>query len=97
MATLHVSPSKIRPNAVHAVTFIGSGTSWLSDAPTFTPTGVSGISVGAVTVLSDTVATAPVTYDTATGTATWEDSTTSETVNQLVGTIPKWAPRRRNA
>jgi hypothetical protein len=51
------------------ITFIGSGTTWLSGAPTFTPTGVSGVSAGSVTVVSNTVATVPVTYGRTSGLA----------------------------
>lgn len=96
MASLDVSPSKILPNATRTVTFVGSGTAWLSGAPTFTPSGVSGVSVdGDVTVVSDTVARAGVIYGASVGTLTWTDSTTSETRNQLVTqTLPRIAPRR---
>jgi len=97
MATLDVSPTRVAPNQSRTVTWIGSGTSWLSAAPTFTPSGLAGVSVGAVTVVSDTVATATVTYGTATGILTWTDSTTSQTRNQRVGTILRWVPPPREA
>lgn len=96
-AKLDISPSRILPNGARAVTFIGTETTWLSGAPTFTPSGVSGVSSGSVTVVSDTVATATVTYGTSVGTLTWTDSTTSATRNQLVTqTIPRIAFRRRS-
>lgn len=96
MATLDVSPSKVAPSQTRTITWIGSGTTYTSGAPTFTPSGAasSGVSVGSVTVVNDTVATASVTYGTATGTLTWTDSTTSATRNQIVGTLARWVPRR---
>lgn len=101
MATLSVSPSRIPAHpasTTRTVTFIGIGTSWLSSAPTFTPSGVSGVSCGTVTVVSDTKATAPVTTGTATGTATWTDSTTSATARQAVGASAlHFVPRRPRA
>jgi hypothetical protein len=114
MATLDISPTKVGTHQVRTITFIGSGTSWLSSAPTFTPSDphapdnaalVAAISVGSVTVVSDTVATVSVTYvapastpltaaQSLTGTLQWTDSTTGATRNQLVGTIARWVPRR---
>jgi hypothetical protein len=97
MATLDVSPTKVRPSRVQTITFIGAGTTWTGSAPTFTPSGVAGVSAGSVTVVSDTVATAPVTYGAAVGLVTWTDSTTSATKKQLVSTLlfAKWTPPRR--
>jgi hypothetical protein len=94
MATLDVSPTRVRPNRVQVVTFIGNGTAWGS--PTFTPSGVAGVSCGAVSVISPTVATAPVTYGSATGVIVWTDSTTSATRNQIVSASlnPRWVPSR---
>ena len=93
MPSLHVSPSRIRPGATHTVVFTGTGTAWLSSTPTFSVSGVAGISVGALTVTADALASAPVTYGTATGTATWTDSTTGATVKQIVGFVPKFIAR----
>jgi len=97
MATLDVSPTKVRPSHVRKLTYIGSGTTWTVSPPTFTPTGVAGVSAGSVTVVSDTVATATVTYGAAVGLVTWTDSTTSATKKQLVSTLlyAHWLPRRR--
>ena len=77
MATLNVSPSWVRSNRTRKVTWIGGGTTWLSGAPTFTPSGLAGCSCGAVTVVNDIVATVDVTYGTAVGTVVWTDSTMS--------------------
>jgi len=82
--TLSVSPPVLNTSTVTVVTWTGSGTSWLGTPPTFTPSGVSGVSCGAVTVDSDTQAHANVTTGTSTGTITWTDSTTSQTATQLV-------------
>ena len=97
MATLDVSPTRIAPNQSRLITWIGAGTAWKSSAPTFTPSGAasSGVSAGGVTVVSDTVATATVTYGASTGILTWTDSTTSATRNQQVGTIMRWVPPPR--
>ena len=94
MASLDISPSKCRPNATRLVTFIGTGTTWLSGAPTFTPSGVAGVSVsGSPTVVNNTTATASVIYGVSVGTLTWTDSTTSATRNQIVTqTIPRLSP-----
>lgn len=83
-STLSVSPAVLNTSTVTVVTWTGSGTSWLGTPPTFTPSGVSGVSCGAVTVDSDTQAHADVTTGTSTGTITWQDSTTSKTATQLV-------------
>lgn len=83
-ATLAVSPAVINTDSTVTVTWTGSGTTWLSVAPTFTPSGVSGVSSGAVTVDSDTQAHATVTTGSNTGTVTWTDSTTSKTATQIV-------------
>jgi hypothetical protein len=98
VATLDVSPTKVRPNETYAISFIGGGTSWLSTPPTFTPSGLAGVSAGSVTVVSDVLATAPVTFPAAGGVVTWTDSTTSATRNQLVmsyGLLHTFIPRRR--
>jgi hypothetical protein len=94
VATLSVSPTRVRANQTKVITFVGSGTAW--GAPTFTPSGVVGVSCGAVTVLSATTATAPVTYGANPGTVTWTDSTTGATTHQLIGgrITPLWAPHR---
>ena len=94
MASLDVSPTKARPSRTITMTFIGNGTAWGS--PTFTPSGVAGVSCGSVTVLSPTLATAPVTFGANTGTVTWTDSTTAATRNQLVSNslYPRWVPSR---
>ena len=96
MATLDVSPHWIRGNSnISTVTFIGTGTTWQSTAPTFTPSGLAGVSCGSVTVVSNLVATAPVTAGTTNGNVTWTDSTTSATCKQYVGGHrPYFVPRR---
>jgi hypothetical protein len=98
MATLGVSPSKVSPNQTKLITWIGAGTSWVTGNPVFTPSGdaSSGLMVGSVTIVSDTIATAMVTYGTATGTLTWTvtDNVGSATVNQIVGTLIRWMPGR---
>lgn len=74
---LALLPGKGKPSSSVFVTFIGVGTSWLSGAPTFTASGLSGTSVGSATVVSDTIATATITTGSAVGRATITDSTTS--------------------
>lgn len=83
-STLAVSPAVLNTSTVTVVTWTGSGTTWLGTPPTFTPSGVSGVSCGAVTVVSDTSAYANVTTGTNTGTVTWQDSSTLATATQLV-------------
>ena len=97
MATLDISPTFVRPSQTRTILFIGAGTSWQSSAPTFTPSGVAGVSCGSVTVLSNTLASAPVTYGANAGVLTWTDSTTSATRNQSIqGRLPvKYVPPRR--
>jgi hypothetical protein len=95
-ATLDVSPTITRPNRTRVVQFIGTGTSWMANPPTFWTTGVGEITVNSTTVLSDTQVEASVTYGPLTGTLTWQDSTTGATRNQLVCTSIRahWTPRR---
>jgi hypothetical protein len=97
MSTLDTSPSRVAISQTREVIFIGTGTSWLSAAPTFTPSGLAGVTCGSVTVLSDTVATAPVTYGGNRGVVTWSDNTTSAQARQGVQSYPPrlWVTRRR--
>jgi hypothetical protein len=85
--TLAVGPSAITTSGTTTVTWTGGGTFWTSSAPTFTPTGVAGVSVGSVTVTSDTSASATVTTGPTGGTITWTDSTTSATATQIVAIV----------
>jgi hypothetical protein len=93
VATLGVSPSKVAPNQVRTITFILSGGTW-AVAPGITPSGVAGVSVGTVTLVNPTTATAPVTYGATGGTVTFTESSGGATRNQLVGTLMRWVPRR---
>jgi hypothetical protein len=86
--TLAASPSSIPTSATTTVTFTGAGTKWATTAPTFAASGVSGVTAGSVTVVSDTQATAPVTAGSTTGTVTYTDSTTAATATQSVATPP---------
>ncbi len=81
---LGVSPTTINTAAVTTVTFTGSGTTWTGTPPTFTPTGVAGVSTASLNVLTDTSATLVVTTLGTTGTITWDDSTTGATATQIV-------------
>jgi hypothetical protein len=74
---LSVLPNIFVAGTSGPVTFTGTGTTWLSTAPTFTTTGISGVTVGSVTVVSNTIATATVTASATTGTVQFVDSTTS--------------------
>jgi hypothetical protein len=85
--TLAVTPGALPASSTTPETFTGGGTFWLTSAPTFTPTGVAGVSIGTVTVDSNTQARANITTGTATGTITWTDSTTGATVTELVALI----------
>ncbi len=85
--TLAVTPGALPTSATTVETFTGGGTFWLTSAPTFTPTGVAGVSIGTVTVTSNTSAHGPVTTGTATGTITWTDSTTGATETEVVAEI----------
>ena len=95
MATLDISPTKVTPSQERVITFILNGGTW-GAAPTLTPSGAAstGVSIGTVTLVSPTIATASVTYGTATGTLTWTESAGSATRNQIVGSLVHWVPRR---
>lgn len=94
-ATLDISPTKVTPNQVRTVSFILNGGTWAS-APGLTPSGAasSGVSIGSVTLVNPTLATASVTYGASTGTLTWTESSGNATRNQLVGPLVHWVPRR---
>ena len=77
--TLSCSPGRINPGATATVTFTGTFTSWTTSPPTFTSTSPSISSIGTVTVISDTQATASVTASMTSGTATITDSSTGAT------------------
>jgi hypothetical protein len=87
---LSLNPGRIPPSATSTVTFIGTGTTWNTNAPTFTAAGAPASdgswSVGTVTVISDTSATAPVTAGVTVGTVTWTDSAYGETAQQTIAT-----------
>jgi len=85
--TLSLAPGAIATSNTTTVTFSGGGTLWLSSAPTFTPSGVTGVSCGSITVQSNTLATAPVTTGVSTGNVTWTDSTTSATAFETVAAV----------
>jgi hypothetical protein len=95
MATLDISPTKVTPNQTRVVQFILNGGTW-AVAPTLTPSGPAstGVSIGAVTLVNPTLATASVTYGAATGTLTWTESSGNAARNQLVGALVHWVPRR---
>jgi hypothetical protein len=95
MATLDISPTKVTPGQTRVVQFILNAGTW-GAAPTLTPSGAAstGVSIGTVTLVNPTLATASVTYGTATGTLTWTESSGSATRNQLVGALVHWVPRR---
>jgi hypothetical protein len=92
-ATLDISPTRVSPNQVRTITFILNGGTWAS-APGITPSGLAGVAVGAVTLVSPTICTASVTYPPTGGTCTFTESSVSATRNQLVGTLMRWAPHR---
>lgn len=95
MAALSVSPTRVPANQTRTVTFTGSGTTWTTTAPTFTPSGLSGVSGTGLVVQGNTLATLSVTYGAAHGVVTWTDSTTGAAFNQLIGgpITPRWVPR----
>lgn len=94
MATLGVSPSRVPANQTRTIKLIGSGTTWGTTAPTFTPSGLAGVSGTNRVVQGDTLATLDVTYGANRGVVTWTDSTTGATANQVVGgpMTPHWVP-----
>jgi hypothetical protein len=96
MATLGVSPTRVRPGQTRTIQFIGSGTAWGTSAPTFTPSGLAGVSGTGLVVASNGLASLSVTYGAAKGVLTWTDSTTGATVNQVVGgrITPLWVPHK---
>jgi hypothetical protein len=86
--TLAVTPGALPTSSTTAETFTGGGTFWLTSTPTFGPASApAGVSIGAVTVDSNTQARANITTGAATGTITWTDSTTGATVTELVAAI----------
>jgi hypothetical protein len=95
MATLDISPTKVKPSQTRVIQFILNGGTW-AVAPTLTPSGAAsaGVSIGAVTLVNPTLATASVTYGSAVGTLTWTESSGNAAHNQLVGALIHWVPRR---
>lgn len=90
--TLNLLPFRVRKSATTVVAFTGSGTAWLSGAPTFTPAGAPSADpawhMGAVQVISNTLATVAITTGAIEGDVTFTDSTTSATAVLTVGLIP---------
>jgi hypothetical protein len=82
-----VTPGALPTSATTPEIFYGGGTFWLTTPPTFTPTGVAGVSCGTVSVISNTEAHAPITTGATTGTITWTDSTTGATVTEPVAAV----------
>lgn len=75
--TISVSPNAIQENQTGVVlTVTGVNTTWESDAPSFSFSGVAGLSITSTTVLSDTSATITVNSGSFYGTATLVDATT---------------------
>lgn len=95
MATLDISPTKVTPGQTRVISFILNSGTW-GVAPTLTPSGAAsaGVSIGSVTLVNPTLATASVTYGATSGTLTWTESSVSATRNQLVGALVHWVPRR---
>lgn len=94
-ATLDISPTKVAPGQTRTISFILNDGTW-GAAPALTPSGdaSTGVSIGTVTLVSPTLATADVTYGTATGILTWTEDSVSATRNQRVGSLLHWVPRR---
>jgi hypothetical protein len=102
VASMAVSPSKIRKSRTTLVTFTGSGTEWLSSSPILSNAGVSGLVVGSPSILNDTMFTVSVTTGESTGVITWTESQYGITVQQSVGSasapiflLQPGGPRRR--
>jgi hypothetical protein len=85
---LALNPVSFYASSPMTTTFTGSGTHWQSSTPTFTVTGVSGMSVGSVTVISDTSATAMVTPGSTLGSIVFHDSTTSAMASASIVAAP---------
>jgi hypothetical protein len=87
LATLSIAPARISPGKTTTVTLFGTGTSWLTAAPTFTATGAPTGDVSwslTPTVLTDTTATLAITTGTIRGAVTFTDSTTTATTTMNV-------------
>ena len=78
MATLSVFGTMGGTSSTENVTFIGTGTTWTSTAPTFAMTG-TGNSIGSIVVVDDTHATAVVTCGAVNSPWIVTDSTTGAT------------------
>lgn len=83
-ASLSVSPPIVNTSCVVTIYFTGVGTTWTSTTPVFSPSGVSGVTLGSITYDSDTTAHADLTVGGNTGTLTWTDSSVSTTATQIV-------------
>lgn len=83
-ASLSVSPPIVNTSCVVTIYFSGVGTAWTSTTPVFSPSGVSGVSLGSITYDTDTTAHADLTVGGNTGTITWVDPSTSATATQIV-------------
>jgi hypothetical protein len=86
---LSVSPDLFVAGTSGPVTFTGVGTTWLTTAPEFTTTGVDGVTVWAVEVISDTEAVAMITVGPTTGEVQFVDSTTDASTSGA-GTDPMY-------
>ncbi len=97
-ATLAVSPTTGTVSTTPGLTFTGVNTLWNSENPTglITAAGVSGVSLGTITVVNDTSATATLTIGSSTGTETFTDTSTGATctfaVNAVSGSITVTSP-----
>lgn len=72
--TLAASPPSIPASTATTVTFTEAGGKFNTTPPTIGTSGVSGMTVGSVTVIDDTHATIPITAGSATGTVTYTDT-----------------------
>jgi hypothetical protein len=81
---LSVNPINFYETQPVLTTFAGTGTNWQSSPPTITVTGVSGVSIGSLTVVSNTSATAMVTPGSSLGSIVFHDSTTSAVASASV-------------
>lgn len=88
--TLSVGPLVLTVLSPQTVTFVGTGTRWQSNPPTFTVVGPgsAGTTIGTATALTDTSATALVSPGSSPGSILITDSTTRATATATVMPVP---------
>jgi hypothetical protein len=94
--TFNAAHLSVYPGATGVtVTLTGSGTTWVSSAPTFTLSGGTGASITGQVITDDTHATVMLSAGSALGLLTLTDPSSSSTATVQVKPRARWVPPRR--